>query len=278
MSHPFVTLTTDFGTSSPYVAQLKAAALSVCPELGIIDLTHAIAPQNVREGALVLADVTPLFPANTLHVCVVDPGVGTHRKIVYAEIGPQRYVAPDNGLLSLLACHHPLHRIVTLEQPRFWGQRVTATFHGRDIMAPVAAHLANGLDPQKLGGDQAAIKLLKWPEVQCNAQSITGEVLLVDHFGNLITNILRPMLPQDVAGEAIRVACGPQQGLRLVKTYAQVAAGTLVALVGSSDRLEVAESGGHAAARLAVGVGQPVKVTWPGGHPRGPKAAGPPAT
>ena len=147
-----ITLMTDFGAGSPYVAAMKGVILSINPSVTLVDLTHAIPPQDVREGALVLEDVAPYFPPGTIHVAVVDPGVGTDRAILYAEIGSQRYVAPDNGLLSRLSRNTPPSRIVRLTNPDYWLRPVSATFHGRDIMAPVAARLSLGLDPAKSAG------------------------------------------------------------------------------------------------------------------------------
>src|SRR5262245_59451134 len=136
MSRPLITLTTDFGVGSPYVAQIKGVILSICREIDLVDISHSVSPQSIREGAVVLADATPRFPAGTIHVAVVDPGVGTSRRIVYAEIGPQRYIAPDNGLLSLLAQRDQPRLIVALENSNYWLSERSLTFHGRDIMAP----------------------------------------------------------------------------------------------------------------------------------------------
>ena len=134
-----ITLTTDFGLASHYPAQLKAAILGIHPAAQVVDITHAIGPQNVREGAVILADVTPQFPASTIHVAVVDPGVGTQRKLIYAEIAGQRYVLPDNGLLTPLLSRG-LARAFFLEEPRWWRSAVSHTFHGRDILAPAPAN------------------------------------------------------------------------------------------------------------------------------------------
>src|SRR5690349_14425841 len=131
---PIITLTTDFGVESPYVAQMKGVALSICRDADLVDISHAIAPQNIREGAVVLFDVTPRFPDGTIHVCVVDPGVGTARRIVYAEFCHQRYVAPDNGLLTPLANSGPPGRYFSVENPKYWLPEPSQTFHGRDIM------------------------------------------------------------------------------------------------------------------------------------------------
>src|SRR5258708_2370795 len=136
---PIITLTTDFGTGSPYVAAMKGVILSLNPAATVVDLTHAIGAQNIRQAALILAETTPWFPPRTIHVAVVDPGVGTARKIVYARIWEHDFIAPDNGLLSRLALCTPPSTIITVADPQFWLPRVSATFQGRDIMAPVAA-------------------------------------------------------------------------------------------------------------------------------------------
>ena len=144
---PIITLTTDFGTGSPYVAAMKGVILSINPAATIVDISHAVPAQDIARGALVLEDTTPWFPADTIHVAVVDPGVGTERAILYARIGPQQYIAPDNGLLSRLMARTPPSLVLRLTEREYWLPEVSHTFHGRDIMAPVAARLSLGLDP-----------------------------------------------------------------------------------------------------------------------------------
>src|SRR5437762_1245299 len=167
-----ITLTTDFGVSSPYVAQMKGVILSICRDVELVDISHAVGPQNIREGAVVLADATPRFPAGTVHVAVVDPGVGTARRIVYAEIGEQRYVAPDNGLLSRLARSERPRRMVALENADYWLPQMSQTFHGRDIMAPAAAHVAGGVDPRNLGPVRDSMLMLDWPEAKKSTSGV----------------------------------------------------------------------------------------------------------
>jgi S-adenosylmethionine hydrolase len=246
---PIITLTTDFGIGSPYVAQMKGVILSLCPEAGLIDITHGIGPQNVREGAVVLADTAPRFPAGTIHVAVVDPGVGTQRKLVYAEIGSQRYLAPDNGLLSLLTVGEAVSRVVTLEVAVYWLANPTSTFHGRDILAPVAARLAGGLDPGRLGPPHPHLVPLAWPQPIAAANEVRGEILYVDSFGNAITNLR----PGDLAavGEAadLVIECGGRQLVGLVQTYDDAPAGSVVALFDSQGRLEIAAGAPVRAAR-----------------------------
>jgi S-adenosylmethionine hydrolase len=260
MPRPLVTLTTDFGTSSPYVAQMKGVILSLCRDAELIDISHAIGPQNVREGAVVLADATPLFPASTIHVAVVDPGVGTTRRILYAEIGSQQYVAPDNGLLSALTSREQPRRIVAIENREYWLSNVSQTFHGRDIMAPVAARLAAGLDPAQLGPSCQTLVTLDWPQPQLASDRIAGEVLCVDSFGNLITNIGRREVEAFGNGATIIVDCGGRQIRGLVTTYGAALSGELVALFDSQGRLEIASVAGNAARELHVKAGEPVIV------------------
>ncbi len=258
-----ITLTTDFGEGSPYVAEMKAAALSINPTVTLIDVTHAIGAQDLRHGALVLADVAPHFPPETIHIGVVDPGVGTARKIIYAKIGDQRFLAPDNGLLSRVAHNQGVSHVRTVESPEFWRHPVSATFHGRDIMAPVAAHLTLGIKPQQLGPEASGLTLLEWPAVEVATHSLVGSVLMVDHFGNLITNITRAMLPEHVVRSAMQVTCNQHTCQGVVETYGQVEVGTAMALFGSNNRLEIAIANGNAAQTLACGIDDPVQVTWP---------------
>ena len=257
---PIITLTTDFGLGSPYVAQMKGVILSIFRDVDLLNITHAIGPQNVREGAIVLADVTPRFPAGTIHVAVVDPGVGTARRIVYVEAGEQRYLVPDNGLLSFLTQHQPPRRMIALEDPQFWLLQPSNTFHGRDIFAPVAAHLARGLDPAQLGSVTEAIVMLAWPKPQVTSSRVAGEVLCVDSFGNLITNIPSAAIGRLGAADTLVVECGGQTIHGVVATYGAALPGELVALIDSQNRLEVAIVNGNAAQALRVQPGAPVVV------------------
>jgi S-adenosylmethionine hydrolase len=261
-SSPLITLTTDFGEGSPYVAAMKGVVLFINPAARLVDITHAIPPQDIRRGATVLAEVTTLFPAGTLHVAVVDPGVGTAREIVYAEIAGQRYVGPDNGLFSRLADQHTPIKIRALTEERFFRRPVAPTFHGRDIMAPAAAHLSLGLDPDELGPSRDALTILAWPGAVKVANRIQGQVTAVDSFGNLITNITRQMLAEAPTDETVGVFCDEHETRGIFKAYAEQPAMTLIALVGSNDCLELAIVDDSAAIMLGVGVGAPVEVRW----------------
>ena len=257
-----ITLTTDFGTGSPYVAAIKGVILSINPWVTVVDLTHDIRPQDVRQAALVLDDVTGRFPPESVHLAVVDPGVGTDRAIIYAKIGHRHFVVPDNGLLSRVARRIPPSKIVQISNPKYWLQPVSSTFHGRDIMAPVAARLCSGLDPDKLGPLHEKLVMLDWPEVNVSPGRIDGEILDVDSFGNLITNVEAEMLARAPDPRHVRVQLGEHNVEGIASTYGDRPQGTLTALVGSTGRLELAVVGGSAAKRLGVGVGHPVAVRW----------------
>lgn len=256
-----ITFTTDFGTDSPYVAQMKAAVLAINRDVTLVDITHGIPPQDVALGALMLADTAVRFPAGTVHVAVVDPGVGTDRRIVAAKIDDRWLVAPDNGLLTGVAQGERLVEAYSAENSEYWAENISATFHGRDIMAPVAAHLSRGVDPAQLGPRLDRLVEIDWPHACKTAEAIEGEVLAVDAFGNLITNITEQDIATWATGGRVTIACADHVIHGLSRTYAERPAGTLTALVGSAGRLEVAQVAGSAARRLGAGRGARVALT-----------------
>jgi S-adenosyl-L-methionine hydrolase (adenosine-forming) len=257
-----ITLTSDFGVSSPYVAEMKGAILSINPSATIIDISHAIEPQDIQEGAVVFDMVHEAFPPGTIHVGVVDPGVGSDRPIIAAEINGQFYIAPDNGLLSLLVRREKPEKMVRLENDRFWRRPVSPTFHGRDIFAPVAAHLSLGIDLDQLGPPYESVCQIDLPEPATNEDRISGVVLKIDSFGNLITNIPAKMFVGRPTDSRACVACGIYETWGIYQTYAQQAQGTLIAVIGSNGLLELAVTGENAADRLGINVGTPVAVGW----------------
>lgn len=260
---PIVTLTSDFGCGSSYVAQMKGVLLSKNTELSLVDISHAIQPQNVREGALILADACPHFPANTIHVAVVDPGVGTGRRIIFAQIGMQRYIAPDNGLLTLLAHQSSPSQIIDVTNRSLFLPEVSSTFHGRDIMAPVAGNLSLGLDPQQLGMPLDSLVSLPFPKAIIGDHQIAGHVLSIDSFGNLITNITRELLPaSNEELKSVRVTFKSVAISGLVTSYGHSSPETLVALMSSNGRLELAVVNGNAAKLLSASVDDPIIVDW----------------
>jgi S-adenosylmethionine hydrolase len=257
-----ITLTTDFGEGSRYIAAMKGVILSINPAARIVDLSHSVPAQDIHRGAITLAEAAPFFPADTIHVAVVDPGVGTERRIVYARIGTQQFIAPDNGLLSRLAAAKTPFKIVSLDEPRFWLPRVSSTFHGRDIMAPVAARLSLGMSADEFGRPLSSLVSLAWPEAERVANRIAGEVIEVDSFGNLVTNITREMLAGVPLDESVTVTCDEHVTQGIFKTYSDQPSMTLIALVGSGDRLELAIVDENASMMLGVPVGSPVTISW----------------
>jgi S-adenosyl-L-methionine hydrolase (adenosine-forming) len=257
-----ITLTTDFGFGSHYVAAVKGVILSLHPAATIVDVAHDVPPQDVRRAAVLLDDVADWFPPETIHVAVVDPGVGTDRAIVYARMGGHQFVAPDNGLLSRLAARMPPTKLIRLSEPAYWLERVSSTFHGRDIMAPVAARLALGLDPERLGPPLAQLMTLDWPVARASPARIDGAVIEVDSFGNLITNITAAMLVGRPTDRRACIVCNIYETWGIYHAYAEQASGTLVAVIGSGGRLELAIVRDNAAERLGVGVGTPVTLGW----------------
>jgi S-adenosylmethionine hydrolase len=257
---PLITLTTDFGTASPYVAVMKGVVLSLNPAARVFDLSHAIRPQAIRHASYFLATAVPFFPEGTIHVCVVDPGVGSERAALYAEAGGQRFVGPDNGVFTGAFRQLELGCCRKLANNRFWRPGVSSTFHGRDIFAPVAAHLSLGIDPNELGPELPEPVLLPSRSAVTFGKKWQGEVQFVDDFGNLITNIPACKLKS----LPVRVSLGgaDPRTLRWVRTYADAAAGELVCLFSSDGFFEIAEVNGSAARHLGVDAGAAVEIEW----------------
>ena len=253
-----VTLTTDFGTRDPYVAQLKGVLLARCEGVRVHDLTHEIAPQDVLEGALFLAAAVPTFPPGTVHLAVVDPGVGTARRAIAASVSGQHVVCPDNGLLTLLARRGGIEETRSIENPSLRREPVSPTFHGRDLFAPAAAFLACGGALEELGPPVDAPVELPLPRPRIEGERLTGEVLHIDRFGNAISNLASSDV-EAAAGRLIHVEAGGRL-LPLARTYGDVAEGEALALIGSADLLEVAIRGGSAATALGLGRGSEVTI------------------
>jgi S-adenosylmethionine hydrolase len=258
---PLVTLLTDFGGRDGYVGAMKGVILTRCPEARIVDLGHDVPPGDVAAASFALAAAAPHFPP-AVHVAVVDPGVGSARRGLALRIGEQRYVGPDNGLFAVAladAPHAPL-AIHSLENRTLWRAPVSPVFHGRDVFAPVAAHLAAGgaledvgplLERDALAGSAAS-------EPTWSGGALRGQIVYVDRFGNLVTNVR--VAPDAAQGAEVEIA---GRTLALARTYQDAPSGELVALVGSTGRLEIAVNGGSAAQRLGASVGRVLLVRAP---------------
>jgi S-adenosylmethionine hydrolase len=253
---PVITLTTDFGTRDPFVGIMKGVLAGRAPEARVIDLTHGIPPQDVFAGALALRAAVPYFPSRTIHVAVVDPGVGGPRRPLCVETADAVFVGPDNGLLSLAAPAGAVSRIVHLTDARFLLPAPSSTFHGRDVFAPVAAALATGTPPASLGDSVDDMVRLDVPVPAIEPGRVRGEVIYVDHFGNLVTNV-----PAETVTRLGQTAEVQVRGTRIVgvsPSYGAVAPGSAVAVVGSWGLVEVAVRDGSAHATLGAGVGESV--------------------
>lgn len=259
---PVITLTTDFGEADHYIACMKGVILGLSPTAQIVDVTHTIARHDVVHGAFVLRQAFDCFPEDTIHVAVVDPGVGTTRRLIAVAYGSQTILAPDNGLVTLVHRDFPLGELRAIENQRLFRSPVSATFHGRDILAPVAGHLARGMGMDNLGPriHQMEILNLEQPSPLPDG-GLEGQVLYVDHFGNLISNISEQHLARlPVRGTAMSVYVGPLRVGPLRHTYGDVNTGEITALIGSTGMLEVAINRGHAAEQLRAKAGTIVLV------------------
>jgi S-adenosylmethionine hydrolase len=264
MSRPIITLTTDFGQTAA-VGTMKGVILSICPQATLVDITHEIRPQAVRQAAHVLHSAIPYFPPGVVHLVVVDPGVGSARRPVAVCTERAIYVAPDNGVLGPALGDDPAHLVIHLTETRYHLPQVSATFHGRDLFSPAAAHLASGIDPRKMGDQIPVSDLVNLPALQPELQpdgSWRGAILHVDRFGNLVSNFRFPASDaQNLAlDRRFRVELGGEQIVGLSRTFADVEPAQFVAYLGSDGYLEIAVREGSAALRLGVDIGDPVWV------------------
>lgn len=273
---PIIALLTDFGTSDAYVGTMKGVMLGICPEARLVDLTHAIQPQNVRQAAYVLLTAVPHFPPHTIFLIVVDPGVGTAREPIAVQTAHGTFVAPDNGVLSYALAAAPMQHAVALHNPAYRLPGVSMTFHGRDIFSPAAAHLAAGVPIHALGPAMNTLQRLPDPLLAIEPGQVRGEVIHIDHFGNIITSIgalawdgpeaLRLAPRFGAQGSAVdvpatsSVVIGDRALHPIRPTYGAVPAGALTPLVGSSGQLEIGVNQGHAAATLGAALGDPVTL------------------
>ncbi len=261
-----ITLTTDFGTRDAYVGTMKGVILNIAPHVTIVDITHQIAPQDVRQGAFLFASSVKYFPPDAIHVVVVDPGVGSSRRPIAIRVGDTVFIAPDNGVLTpavqACAAAQPEAPILAihLDRPEYWLPRVSKTFHGRDVFAPCAAHLARGIPFESLGSPiDDWIRLAAPAPTYRPDGSIVAHVQDIDGFGNIVIDVVDAILQgADASHTTITLAGHTLHGVR--QTYTDVAPGELLALVGSSGYLEVALRNGNAAHFLGVRTGDQVVI------------------
>lgn len=274
--NPTIALLTDFGTQDGYVGMMKGVMTGICPDARMIDITHAINPQHVRQAAFLLMNSYKHFPSGTVFLVVIDPGVGSRRRPVAVTAGDYLFVAPDNGVLSYALAQFDEYEAVELNKSDYWQAQVSHTFHGRDIFAPVTAHLAAGVSLMSVGDTLESLFNLPLPTLDVSRSHINGEVVHVDNFGNVITSIgqlhwnndkrltLSPILGDDaqipVRAADSEVVISGHTINAINATYSDVERGEVLALVGSSGYLEIAMNQGNAAERLDVIAGDRVEL------------------
>jgi S-adenosylmethionine hydrolase len=263
MPKPIITLTTDFGTSDHYAGTMRGVILGIAPTAHIVDISHGVQPFEITDGAFTIAQAYPYFPKKTIHIVVVDPGVGSTRRPLLAEMGGQYFIAPDNGVLSMIVARESARgrvKVRHITSERYFLKPLSRTFHGRDVFAPVAAHLASGVAPAKFGQRiEDHLELTFQQPSRTGRRAWTGSILKVDRFGNLITNLQVDEFP-DIKTRAFGLKAGLQTVSRFALTFAECPPGELFVLVGSSGYLEVATNQGSAAKALGCGAGSPVEL------------------
>ncbi len=264
---PIITLTTDFGLNDHFVGTMKGAILSLAPEAEVVDICHSVQAFDILDGALTLAQAYSYFPVRTVHVVVVDPGVGSARRPILASSERQNFVAPDNGVLSLIYAREERLSVRHITSEHYFLQPLSNTFHGRDIFAPVAAYLAKGVDHEKFGDEITDFVRFNAPRPKViDPKTIRGVVLKVDRFGNLVTNIT----PQDVPllfqaqPPAFKIVVGKSEVTSMKTNYAEGAPGEVFGILGSMGYLEIASNRGAAAQLVSAGKGAEVNVVLEG--------------
>lgn len=257
--HKAITLTTDFGLQDYYVGAMKAIMLNIAPKARLVDISHEIPSQDIMAGAWVLQNSTLLFPTGTIHTVVVDPGVGTQRIPIALHVDNQYFVGPDNGIFSLLTKDKDF-QAVRLTNQEYWRENPSNTFHGRDIFAPVAAHLSRGVELDKLGDPLEELVTYRWTEPIADKDGLEGMVIHIDKFGNLITNISAVHLEETLGDKQVKIYVGNTILDEIVSTFGSVTEGEPGAYIGSSGMLEVGINKGSAEEMLGVQKGAQISM------------------
>ena len=262
MPRPIITFTSDFGHEDWFVGVVHGVLYGLCPEAHIVDLAHDIPPGNIGRAAFVLEAAVAVFPAGTIHLAVVDPGVGTARRALAVRAHGQQFVGPDNGILEW-ALAVPEAEAHALTEARYFREHVSRTFHGRDVFAPVAAHLACGVAIGKMGPRVSDPVRLERAQPRVDDGALLGRVAYIDRFGNALTNLKTEIVAAAFPGvpeERLEVGVSSRSIRGISRSYGDGAMGAIVAIMGSSGRLEIAQVGGDASSRLGLGEGDPVRV------------------
>lgn len=260
MAHPIITLTTDYGTGDHLVGVMKGVILKLNPEVRIVDITHDVMPFDILDGALTIGQVYNIFPPKTIHVVVVDPGVGSQRRPILVTGDQHYFVAPDNGVLSMVYEREPKVAVRHITSEHYFLNPVSNTFHGRDVFAPVAGWLSKNWQTPSFGDEITDYVRFTLPKPKVAGSTIRGVVLKVDNFGNLITNLTPEDVPQVVTGANFKITAGSREIDKLSQSYAQGAPGEVLAVIGSSGFLEICVNKGNAARALSMHRGAEVTI------------------
>jgi S-adenosylmethionine hydrolase len=260
MKNPIITLLTDFGTKDHYVASMKGVILNINPQCLLVDITHQVNPHDIEEGAFILASAYSYFPKGTIHLSVVDPGVGGIRKPILLVTRNYFFIGPDNGFFSLVLQREKVKQIVALTEKKYFLPKVSRTFHGRDVFAPVAGHLSVGIKPNAFGYEINSLKKLRVQKPVVKEGKLLGEILHVDTFGNLISNIDEGKLFRFIKGRLFAIRAGRKTIRGLKKGYWEAKKGELIALLGSGGFLEISAREGSAQKMLKVKKGDPILI------------------
>jgi len=255
-----ITLTTDFGLSDPYVAMMKGVILSINPSARIVDVTHQVGTGSIAQAALLIHETFPYFPKGTVHLAVVDPGVGSHRRLIALTAAAHFFVGPDNGLFWPVLQEFEGAKAVQLSQSRYFLPSITQTFHGREIFAPVAAHLSLGLSLESLGPTVHDLAKVTLPQPYTKGGALCGQIIRVDNFGNLVTNISARELTDFLQSAPLRIEAGKLVIRKLSRVYADCEEGEPLALINSSNLLEIAVNLGRASEYIGLKNGEIVGV------------------
>jgi S-adenosylmethionine hydrolase len=260
MRNPIITLLTDFGVKDPYVASMKGAILRINPKCTLVDITHQVSPQDIKEGAFLLANSYSFFPKGTIHLSVVDPGVGSLRKPILLLTRNYFFIGPDNGLFSLVAQRDKVRQVVALTNKKYFLHQISTTFHGRDIFAQVAGHLSLGVKPKAFGNELDTWVELDFGRPKIEGEKLVGEILHVDVFGNLISNIDKKEFSRFTQGHSFLIRVGGRTIRSLKKGYWEGKKNEPIALFGSGGFLEISVREGNAQKMLKVKKGDQITV------------------
>jgi len=254
-----ITLTTDFGLQDHYVSAMKAVMLGIAPDVRFVDVSHEIPAQDIMAGAWVVKNTAFLYPPGTVHLVVVDPGVGTSRHPIALKIRDQYFVGPDNGIFSLLFKEYE-YEAYKLNNSTYWAQGLSNTFHGRDVFAPVSAHLSTGVSLDEIGEPIDDLVTYHWAVPIADKDGLQGWVVHIDRFGNLITNISDKLIEDHLKRKTVKIYVGNTMLNKVVSTFGDVEEGEPAAFIGSSGMLEIGINKGNAARMLSVDKGAQISI------------------